>query len=144
MAAELTLNDVFDGVCAALRKAFPGARIYGKTVKQGITPGDFNVLPITAAHDKALGARFNRTLTFDVIFYPHDQNGAETRSECLKIAEILPEILSSIPTRTGCNVGCTSFESTITDDVLHCIVKYPHFVYTPNNTDAMETLTFKT
>lgn len=141
--AELTFNDVFDGVCAALCKAFPDARVYGETVKQGITPGDFNVLPITAAHNKALGARSKRSLTFDVIFYPDNQNGTEERAECLKIALILPEVLNSIPTRAGCNVGCTSFESTITDDVLHCIVKYPHFVYTPNNTDAMETLIVK-
>lgn len=141
--AALTFNDVFDGVCAALRKAFPDAPIYGGTVKQGITPGAFNVLPITATHDKALGARSKRSANFDVIFYPDDQNGAEMRAECLEIALILPEVLNSIPTRAGCNVGCTSFESTITDDVLHCIVKYPHFVYAPNNTDEMETLTIK-
>lgn len=139
----LTFNDIFDGVCAALRKAFPDAPIYGGTVKQGITPGTFNVLPITATHNKALGVRSKRSANFDVIFYPNDQNGAETRAECLKIALILPEVLTSISTRAGCNVGCTDFESTITDDVLHCIVKYPHFVYTPNTTDAMETLTLK-
>lgn len=139
----LTYNDIFDAVCAALHEMFPKANIYGETVKQGIVPGDFNVLPITASHDKELGARSRRSLTFDVIYYPNGQNSAEERAECLKIALALPEVLTTIPTRAGCNVGCTSFESTITDDVLHCIVKYPHFVYTPNDMDKMETLAIK-
>ena len=137
--AEITFNNIFDGVSLALHRAYPApAQIHGRTVKQNLRPGDFNVLPISTNHAAQLGPRAKRSITFDVIYYPTDEGG---RAECLDKANALPEVLTTITTPNGDKVHCTGFEYTIEDDVLHCIVSYPHFVqYEAEVGDLMETL----
>lgn len=138
--AELSYNGIFDGVTLALHRAFPTVQIHGRTVKQDLHPGDFNVLPITPQHSGQMGIRASRSITFDVIYYPTENGG---REECLDKANLLPQVLGTITTPLGDKVHGTGFETTIEDDVLHCIVRYPHFVYTPADGDAMETIKMK-
>lgn len=138
--AELSYNGIFDGVTLALHRAFPTVQIHGRTVKQDLHPGDFNVLPITPQHSGQMGIRASRSITFDVIYYPTEKGG---REECLDKANLLPQVLGTITTPLGDKVHGTGFETTIEDDVLHCIVRYPHFVYTPADGDAMETIKMK-
>lgn len=138
--AELSYNGIFDGVTLALHRAFPTVQIHGRTVKQDLHPGDFNVLPITPQHSGQMGIRASRSITFDVIYYPTENGG---REECLDKANLLPQVLGTITTPLGDKVHGTGFETTIEDDVLHCIVRYPHFVYTPAAGDAMETIKMK-
>lgn len=135
--AELNYNQIFDGVSLALHRAFPAVQVHGRTVKQDLHPGDFNVLPIAASSSAQMGSRERRGITFDVIYYPTD---AGAREECLQVANNLPGVIGTITTPNGDKVHCLIFEPTITDDVLHCIVSYPHFVYTPLEGDEMETL----
>lgn len=135
--AELTYNNIFDGVSLALHRAFPSVFIHGGTVKQDLHPGDFNVLPINASHTAQLGSRGKRGITFDVIYYSTNKGG---RAECLEKAHILPGLLELITTPNGDKVHSSSFEHSIEDDVLHCIVSYPHFVYSKVEGDPMETL----
>lgn len=135
--AEISYNSIFDGVTLALHRAFPSVQIHGRTVKQDLHPGDFNVLPITPQHSGQMGSRAKRSLTFDVIYYPTEGGG---REECLEKAHALPQVIGTITTPEGDKVHGTGFECNIEDDVLHCIVSYPHFVYTPADGDAMETL----
>lgn len=138
--AELSYNGIFDGVTLALHRAFPTVQIHGRTVKQDLHPGDFNVLPITPQHSGQMGIRASRSITFDVIYYPTENGG---REECLDKANLLPQVLGTITTPLGDKVHGTGFETTIEDNVLHCIVRYPHFVYTPADGDAMETIKMK-
>lgn len=138
--AELSYNGIFDGVTLALHRAFPTVQIHGRTVKQDLHPGDFNVLPITPQHSGQMGIRASRSITFDVIYYPTENGG---REECLDKANLLPQVLGTITTPLGDKVHGTGFETTIEDNVLHCIVRYPHFVYTPADRDAMETIKIK-
>ena len=138
--AELSYNGIFDGVTLALHRAFPAVPIHGRTVKQDLHPGDFNVLPITPQHSGQMGIRASRSITFDVIYYPTENGG---REECLDKANLLPQVLGTITTPLGDKVHGTGFETTIEDNVLHCIVRYPHFVYTPADGDAMETIRMK-
>lgn len=138
--AELSYNGIFDGVTLALYRAFPAVQIHGRTVKQDLHPGDFNVLPITPQHSGQMGIRASRSITFDVIYYPTENGG---REECLEKANLLPQVLGTITTPLGDKVHGTGFETTIEDNVLHCIVRYPHFVYTPADGDAMETIKMK-
>ncbi len=137
---EISYNDVFDAVTRALHEAFPNSHVYGELVKQGLSAGDFNVLPITPAHIQALGTRAKRDLTLDVIYYPTDAGG---RAECLQIAQIVPYALASITTANGVKLRCGGFDTNITDDVLHCIVNYPHFVLAPKDAPEMRTLEIK-
>ena len=138
--AELSYNGIFDGVTLALHRAFPAVQIHGRTVKQDLHPGDFNVLPITPQHSGQMGIRASRSITFDVIYYPTENGG---REECLEKANLLPQVLGTITTPLGDKVHGTGFETTIEDNVLHRIVRYPHFVYTPAAGDAMETIRMK-
>lgn len=135
--AEIDFNQIYDGVTLTLHRFYPKVRVHGGEVKQDLQDGDFNVLPITASHTAQMGTRVQRKAIFDVIYYP---SGAGGRAECLQQAHSLPSVLSIIQTPNGDKVHCLSFETTIEDDVLHCLVGYPHFVYKPDATDSMSNL----
>ena len=138
--AEISFNDVFDAVTLALHNAFPDAHIWGEDMDQGVSPGDFNVLPITANHTFRLGSRAERTSTFDVIYSPSTSGG---RVECLTRAQIMPYVLEHVTTAAGDHLHCSSFSHNITDDVLHCIVSYNHFVLSTTEKDEMRALVIK-
>ncbi len=138
--AKIDFNQIYDGVTLALHRAFPDARIHGGTIKQGLKDGDFNVIPISVNHTSELMTRAKRKAVFDAIYYPSDSGG---RAECLRIAHKLPDILGTIRTPNGDKVHCLSFDMTIEDDVLHCLVDYPHFVYEQDTADSMENLKFE-
>ena len=135
--AEIDYNQVYDGVSLALHRAFPTVRVHGGTVKQDLKPGDFNVLPIFAGETAQIGPRAQRGITFDVIYYPPDTG---SREACLDMQSKLPGVIGTITTPNGDKVHCLKFEGSITDDTLHCVVSYPHFVYSVPSSDAMETL----
>lgn len=135
--AEISFNQIYDGVTLALHRFYPKARIHGGEVKQDLQDGDFNVLPLTASHTEQMGKRSKRKPVFDVIYYASKAGG---RAECLQVANTLPQVLRTIQTPGGDKVHCLTFETTIEDDVLHCLVGYPHFVYEPENTDPMTNL----
>lgn len=137
--AEISYTSIFDGVTLALHRAFLSVQIHGDEVEQGLSPGDFNVLPITPQHSGQMGARASRSITFDVIYYATEKGG---REECLGKAHILPQVLAAITTPEGDVVHGTGFQINIEDDVLHCIVSYPHFVYKPSDEDKIETLNY--
>ena len=138
--AEISFTQVFDGVTLALHAAFPSALIHGGIVKQDLRPGDFNVIPLTPSHAAKMGSRFQRTNTFDVIYYPTDTGG---RAECLEKANVLPGVLGTITTPNGDKVHCYKFESNIEDDAMHCVVSYVHFAYKVSTGDSMETLSLE-
>lgn len=135
--AEIDFKQIYDGVTLALHRFYPSARIHGSEVKQDLQAGDYNVLPITAIHTAQMGTRAQRKAMFDVIYYPSEAGG---RTECLQRAHSLPGVLGTIQTPNGDKLHCLSFEHTVEDNVLHCVVGYPHFVYEPNATESMENL----
>lgn len=135
--AEINFNQVYDGVTLALHRAFPKARIHGGVIKQDLKDGDFNVLPITANHTEQMGTRAQHKPVFDVIYYPSRAGG---RTESLRVAHQLAYVLRTIQTPNGDKVHCLTFDPTIEDDALHCLVGYPHFVYVPEPADPMENL----
>ena len=131
----IDFNQIFDGVSLALHGAFPDVQVHGRTVKQGLQPGDFNVVPVTTSEDAEMGTRARRGITFDVIFYPPDEGAYES---CLDVQHKLPDVLGTITTPNGDKLHCTTFNCTYVDEVLHCIVSYPHFVYRPVDGDEMD------
>lgn len=135
--AEIDFNQIYDGVTLALHRFYPRAKIHGGEVKQDLHDGDFNVLPLTTSHTEQMGSRAKRKPVFDVIYYASRAGG---RTECLQIANNLPQVLRIIQTPNGDKVHCLSFETTIEEDVLHCLVGYPHFVYEPDQADPMDHL----
>lgn len=133
---EISFNSIFDGVSLALHAAFPPpTQIHGDEVEQGLKPGDFNVVMSGAGHRPELTGRYKRTPALDVIYYPK-----EGRAECYDVADRLTAILESITTPEGDVVHATSCEWAVTDGVLHVLVAYNHFVYSPREEIMMETL----
>lgn len=136
--AEINFNDVYDGISLALHRAFPLVKIHGRNIEQDLHPGDFNVLPVTATHSKKISTRSQREPVFDVIYYPVKYG---CREEYLEKASILPGIIGTITTPKGDKIHGTGFEFNFeNEDAMHCIVRYPHFIYCPADTDIMETL----
>lgn len=135
--AEIDYNSIFDGVSIALHRFYPTARVHGGMVKQDLHPGDFIVVPITTSHTAMLGTRMQRSVTFDVIYFP---SRSDVREECLDKSHELPDILGTISTSNGDAIHSIGMECTIGDDVLHCTVSYPHFAYTPILGEIMETI----
>lgn len=125
--SEISFNSIRDGVSLALHAAFPSpAQIHGGGVKQGLHPGDFNVVMPGAGHSQELGQRYKRTPIVDVIYYPRKDN-----SECYDIADQLTNLLESITTPEGDVVHAASCTWSVTDGVLHMLLAYDHFVYRP-------------
>lgn len=134
--SEISFNSIFDGVSLALHAAFPGpVQVHSDEVKQGLHPGDFNVIMPGATHAQEVGHRYRRSPTLDVIYYPK-----RGRAECYAVADRLTAVLESITTPEGDVVHATNCEWNVTDGVLHVLVTYDHFVRVPQEQVMMETL----
>lgn len=135
--AEINFNSIYDGVSLALHAAFPAAQVHGGNVKQGLKPGDFNVIMPGAGHAKEVGQRYKRTPTVDVIYYPKAGD-----AECYGMAHRLSFVLGSITTPEGDIIHATGCEWTLAEDVLHVLLSYDHFVRVPleQENENMETL----
>lgn len=133
--SEINFKSIYDGVSLALHAAFPAVQIHGGNVKQGLSPGDLNVVMPSAGHTRQVGSRYLRTPTLDVIYYP--KNGAV---ECCEVADQLTVLLQDITTPEGDLIHCTNCEWTIEEGVLHVLVSYDHHIYTPREQVNMETL----
>lgn len=136
--SEISFNSIYDGVSLALHAAFPDRQVHGGNVKQGLKPGDFNMMMPGAGHTKKVGQRFMRTPVVDVIYYP--KNGV---AECYDIAQQLTILLGNITTPEGDTIHGIEITCQVTDDVLHVLVRYDHHIYIPQEQDFMETLTIK-
>lgn len=136
--SEINFNSIYDGVSLALHAAFPAAQVHGGNVKQGLKPGDLNVIMPSAGHTRQVGDRFFRTSTLDVIYYPK-----EGAAECCKVADTLTKALENITTPEGDLIHCTSCGWTMEEGVLHVLVRYDHHVYTPQEQTLMETMTIE-
>jgi len=137
--SEISFNSIFDGVSLALRAAFPApVQIHGDEVKQGLRPGDFNVVMPGATHAQEVGPRYRRSSTLDVIYYPR-----QGRAECYATADRLTAVLESITTPEGDVVHVTNCDWTVTGEVLHMLVTYDHFVRVPQEQIVMEALKIK-
>lgn len=42
--SEISFSSIYDGVSLALHAAFPSVQVHGGNVKQGLNPGDLNVI----------------------------------------------------------------------------------------------------
>lgn len=136
--AEINFTSITDGVSLALHTAFPSCQVHGGDVKQGLEPGDFNVIMPGAGHSKEVGARYRRTPTVDVIYYPKEH---PYNAECSDMAQQLTLLLGSITTPQGDIIHASSCEWQVDGGVLHVLLEYPHFAYIPQEQELMETLT---
>lgn len=138
--SEINFNSIYDGVSLALHAAFPDRQVYGEEVKQGLKPGDFNVVMLGGGHAKQVGRRYRRTPTVDVIYYP---KSSPCSAEYNSMADQLTLVLGSIQTPQGDTIHATSCEWQVTEGVLHILLVYDHYIYIPQVQEPMETLEIK-
>lgn len=136
--SEINFNSIFDGVSLALHAAFPASQVHGGDVKQGLKPGDFNVIMPGSGHTKEVGRRYRRSPLVDVIYYPC--NG---ETDCYDKAHQVTQALGSIVTSQGDTIHAASCEWQVKEGVLHVLLRYDHFVHTPQEQTLMENLKFK-
>lgn len=136
--SEINFNSIYDGVSLALHAAFPDCQVHGGAVRQGLKPGDFNVIMPTLNHSKEVGQRFKRTPVVDVIYYLPRDSGAEA----LRVAHKLTQVLQSITTPQGDVVHAAACEISTDDNTgtLHAMLQYPHFGRYPQELETMESL----
>lgn len=139
--SAISFNSIFNGVSLALYTAFPPpVQVHSGPVKQGLKPGDFNVIMLRSGHSKEMGQRYKRTPLLDVAYYP--QTDAEP-AECYDMADRLTRLLGSITTPEGDVIHATTCEWSMDGDVLHVLVRYDHCVHIPLDEAVMETLQIK-
>ena len=134
--SELNFNSILDGVSLALHAAFPASQVHGGNVKQGLKPGDFNVVMPSSEHTKEVGLRYRRIPAVEVFYYP-----SKGYVDCYDIAHQVAQALENITTPEGDIIHTTSCKWTITAEVLCISLRYDHFVRTVPEENNMETLT---
>lgn len=135
--AKINYKSVYDAVSLILHKTFPLSKIHGRKIEQGLTPGDFNVIPVTPSHTIQMGKRMKRGLLVDVIYYPKSN---DVHTELLNKANTLTMLLTSVTTSEGDILNGTVTEVNFTDDVLHCLVSYSYFAHTIGEKELMSSL----
>lgn len=138
--SNINFNSIYDGVSLVLHASFPNQQVHSGGVRQGIKPGDFNVVMPNAGHTKEVGQRYRRTPAVDVIYFPKTR---PCSAECYDMAHQLTGLLGSITTPQGDIIHATSNEWQVDNGVLHVLLRYDHCVYIPQEQVHMETLKIK-
>lgn len=133
--AEISTKKILDGITLALHENFPHQQIFDDEIPQGLQPGAFNVILVTASQQQVVGERYKRTPLFDVLYYPR-----HGREDCLGVADILSLLLKIIPLPGGDLIRGTEMEFEIIDGVLHFYVRYTHYVRSAPNEEKMDNL----
>lgn len=133
------VNDIIDGVVAALIHAFPGHEVYTEHVEQGINPPCFSVSPVEFTSIPYLGTRALRTASININYYP---SGEEPKQECLKMGDALITALEYI-TVGGDIVRGSNMSYRTVDGVLVFTLDYNVFVRRPIEGDTIDSYTMK-
>lgn len=124
--AKLTFRNLSDGIALSLKNAFLKANIFCNKALQQVSPGDFNIIPVSIVQVEKLLTHAKYRVLFDIIYFPIEGNECD---DCLRVATDLPLILETIETPDGAKVHCTSDVTiNIVDEVLHCSVTYQYTV----------------
>lgn len=133
--SEVSTNIILDGITLALRAAYPDAHIDANAVKQGLRPPAFIAQLVSAEVEAYPGQRYKRLPRFDVLYFPE-----KGREECYSVADNLCTVLELIDLPGGDKLRGTDMSFEVTDDVLHFLVSYNHFVYKQIDEVKMGTL----
>ena len=125
--AKLTFKNLSDGISLALSRAYPKANVFCKKALQQVSPGDFNVVPVSIIPLEKLNTLAKYKVLFDIIYFPREGDECD---DCLRVATDLPLILETIETPGGAKVHCINdITINIVDEVLHCSATYQYVVF---------------
>lgn len=133
--SEINTQKILDGITLALRGEYPESHIYDDEVRQGLRPGDFNVILISTSQQQIVGERYKRIPLFDVLYFPK-----KGREECYAVADTLSLLLNVISLPEGDLLRGTGMDFEVVDNVLHFYVRYTHYVRRGERGESMENL----
>lgn len=119
----VTINDIRTAVFHQLAERFPDIKRYGEEIRQGFEEPCFFVKLLTAGQTQELGARYMRTHSFDIHYFPEDNSNSEAHD----IAERLYDALEVIA-YNGVQYRGINMNHEVVDGVLHFFVDYDFHV----------------
>ena len=141
--ATITLNNVTDGIVAALNTEFGDSyEIYTEDVQQYLTEPCFSIVLVRPSQKQFLGKRYIRKHFFCIHYFPQSKD--EAKYECNDVSDRLMDCLEYIEV-DGDVVRGTEMESNVEDGVLNFFVNYNMFVTKEAEGEpAMETIAHET
>lgn len=132
------INEVIDGVVAAIRAEWPDVPIYTGEVAQGLEEPCFSVRCIRPRQKQVVGRRYFKSHRLRIYYFPNP--GYEAWREIQAVYERLFSVLELISCG-GDMIRGTDMDTHIEDDVGIFMVNYDFFVHrTPEDEAEMEEL----
>jgi hypothetical protein len=131
------IQDIIDGVVAALLEAFPGVKVYTEQVKQGLKEPCFILRLLNPTSEQFFGNRYYRTNLFSVQYIP--ESTTDAKAECYDVNDRLFQVLEYITVGGDLQRG-TDMRGEYSDGVLIFLVNFNMFVQFSPELDPMEEL----
>lgn len=131
------IQDILDGVVAALLEAFPGVKVYTEQVKQGLKEPCFILRLLNPTSEQFFGNRYYRTNLFSVQYIP--ESTTDAKAECYDVNDRLFQALEYITVGGDLQRG-TSMRGEYFDGVLTFFVNFNTFIKFNVKLDPMEEL----
>jgi len=131
------INDIIDGLTAALGEAFSGCEIYVENIRQGLTEPCFFVTVLEPSQQRIHNERHLLRVPLNVQYFPK-----EGYREINETAMTLNNILRRIELLNGDKLNGLDLHYEIVDNVLHYFVTYQMIIrYSEEEAALMEELT---
>jgi hypothetical protein len=131
------IQDILDGVVAALLEAFPGVKVYTEQVKQGLKEPCFILRLLNPTSEQFFGNRYYRTNLFSVQYIP--ESTTDAKNECYNVNDQLFQALEYITVGGDLQRG-TDMRGEYSDGMLTFFVNFNTFIRFDIKLDPMEEL----
>lgn len=75
------VNEILNGISAALKDVFPGCTIYSQNIEQGLISPCFFIQLTSQNQKRMLGRRSRMDYQFDIVYFPADENDNDGKYE---------------------------------------------------------------
>ena len=130
------VNEIVEGVTAAIQELYPEARVWQEDITQGLTEPCFFIAVLSPSAERRAGGRTRWTVPLDVHYFPKRYGD---NAELAETADALFFTLETIPFAGGKLRGTNRHFET-EDGVLHFMVTYEASVTAASGIPMMETL----
>lgn len=132
------INDVKDGIVAALVAAFPNVPVYDEPVSQGIVEPSFSVRCVRPEQRLFRGNRYFQNDLFEVVYFPPVTNRYQSSNETVEKLFNCLEIITL--SDKGTIRGKDMKANTLEDFTVVFTVRYSDFLYKTESKDLMTEL----
>lgn len=132
------INDVKDGIIAALTATFPNVPVFDEPVSQGIEEPSFSVRCIKPERNLFRGKRYYENDLYEVVYFPPVEDRYRNSNETV---ELLFDCLEVLTLSDTTKIRGKDMKSNTTEDfTVVFTVRYSDFMYKTENPDLMTDL----